>query len=328
MLMAAGLGTRLRPFTEHLPKALIPVMGVPISQFAIDGLVRAGVKKIVANIHHLPEISTKGLFGLDRGQANLVLSDESSLLLGSAGGLKKALPHFDREPFFLINADVLYDIDLDRLARHHSLLRSQWGVNLTLAVLPAGPPEGSGEEVYREIHVDPSTGLIRGLGEPEKHRPFFAGAAVIEPEVIAGLTPDTPLEFVPSILLPAIAQGRAGALLSQGCWQDIGSPRTWLQTHLALIEGLKKGTLPQHWQKRIEAINRQIAPGIWIEKKHPLENHTPSWVSPCYWSSHGEAAAVPPQQLGPHAVLYGSTLQGSLAHGIGLACVRRIFWQG
>src|SRR5688572_3800538 len=94
MLMGAGLGQRLRPFTDFCPKVLMPVMGIPVAQYSVDALVAAGVEKIVANYHHLPEQSKLGLKNLDLpSHTKLILSDESDLLLGSSGAYKKALPH-------------------------------------------------------------------------------------------------------------------------------------------------------------------------------------------------------------------------------------------
>lgn len=89
MLMAAGLGTRLMPFTERAPKALLPVLGVPIAQFALDSLARAGVDRVVANVHHHASAAKQGLAQLDRGDADFFVSDESERLLGSAGGSVK-----------------------------------------------------------------------------------------------------------------------------------------------------------------------------------------------------------------------------------------------
>src|SRR4051812_21400006 len=94
MFMCAGLGTRLRPFTEIRTKALMPLLGIPIAQFGLDSLVSSGVSKIVANVHHDAANSTRGLRQLEYSGASLLISDESDLLLGSAGGLRKALPLF------------------------------------------------------------------------------------------------------------------------------------------------------------------------------------------------------------------------------------------
>lgn len=315
MLMAAGLGTRLRPFTEAMPKALLPMMGVPMAQFPMDAAVEAGARRIVANVHHLADQARAGLEGLERGGADLVISDESRLLLGSAGGLRHALEHFRGQPFFLLNADVLCEVDLQALARHHEKLRGDRGVLLTLAVFRTGPAPGK----YREILLDPrDRSRISGLGEPVSGRPFFVGAAVIEPEAVAHLSDGTPREFVPEILLPAIQSGRAGAFLSEGLWFDVGSPELWLRTHLELMRSLETGFCPESWRRRIESRSRRIAPGIWARTGLPAPLPE-QCASPAYWSP---AAGRAPALLGPSAVLYGDgggPDSISLSHGIGFS---------
>src|SRR5690348_6687584 len=87
MIMAAGLGTRLRPFTDMRTKALLPVLGIPVAQFTIDSLAKAGVSSVVLNVHHRANETRSGLLGLDRANLKMEVSDESQSLLGSAGGI-------------------------------------------------------------------------------------------------------------------------------------------------------------------------------------------------------------------------------------------------
>jgi NDP-sugar pyrophosphorylase family protein len=294
--MAAGLGTRLRPFTGLIPKPFLPLMGVPVAQYGIDLLVQAGVNKIVANVHHLPERARFGFRALDlsggRAGARLEISDESRLLLGSAGGVYKARPLLGDGAFFLMNSDVLCDVDLKQLALRHRQLRRDFGVWLTLAVFPSGPGGGK----YREIKLDYSRGLIRGLGELVPQRPFFAGVAMLEPEALKFVPKEGPSEFVPTILMPAIKEGKAGAYLASGLWYDIGSPALWLQTHLSLMEEMEKARLPIAWRHRIESCSSRVAPGVWVSKE-----------------------ANRPATFGPRAVLYGDFSQSHplLFDGIG-----------
>lgn len=315
MLMAAGLGTRLRPFTHHQPKALFPLMGVPVSQFALDSLAGAGVRKIVANVHHHAERARDGLGRLDRGSADLLISDESELLLGSAGGIRKVLPRFGAEPFFLVNSDVLCDVDLRSLASTHERLRARWGVTLTLAVFDRSPGTGR----YREIMVDRPTGLIRGFGELTSGKPFFIGSAVLEPDALDRVPEGRPAEFVPLVLEPAIKAGRAGFHPCSGVWKDIGSPELWLDAHLHLLRSLESGRLHRNWRHRLETLNRRIAPEVWVSKGSPWPIRSAEWVGPAYWDGRrSEIAHVPCRALGPNTVLYGSVPESShLESGIG-----------
>ena len=113
MLFAAGKGTRLRPITDRLPKALVPVAGKPLLAIIIERLRNAGVEEIVINIHHFGEQSLDYLSNNDFG-VNISVSDERESLLDTGGGLKKAVPLFSssNEPILLHNVDILSNADI------------------------------------------------------------------------------------------------------------------------------------------------------------------------------------------------------------------------
>ncbi len=325
MLMTAGLGTRLRPFTLLKTKALLPLLGDPISQYTIDSLAYCGVSSVVANLHHHFEKSRVGLSCLDFHGGQLSLSDESDCILGSAGGIRKAIHHFGNDPFYLANADVLCDIDWTALARQHHRLRSQWGVSLTLAIFPKGPSGGA----YREIQLDSSGQLILGLGDVMPYRPFFVGAAVLEPEAFWSLPAESPADFIDTILRPAIQRGKAGAFLTSGSWYDIGTPELWLNTHLQMINRMEIGNFPSPisrlWKNRIESTNWRFGERVWISKKsrHLLLGKESivslfDWAAPMYWDGRGEKLIRAPKNCGPQAVVYGDPSNSlDLKNGIG-----------
>lgn len=272
MIMTAGLGTRLKPFTNQRTKALLPILGVPSVQFALDSLSSSGVSRVVCNVHHHAEGTKQGLLTLDRGGVDeLLLSDESRELLGSAGGLRNALPLLgEDEAFFLTNADVLCDVDWRRLEKRHRELKKKRNVSMTLALFRQGPGTGS----YREILFDEAEGLVTGLGALAVGRPFYIGAAVVEPDALLGLREGIPAEFGSELLVPAIEAKRVGIYLTEGEWFDIGSPSLWLETHLALIKRFEemmarrpepKGSLSR-WKNRIEAHSKRIQEGVWISR--------------------------------------------------------------
>jgi MurNAc alpha-1-phosphate uridylyltransferase len=317
MLMSAGLGTRLRPFTELEPKALIPVMGVPTAQFAIDSIIRAGVEMFVANVHHQAEKAKAGIEAMERGNSRLIVSDESALLMGSGGGIAKALPHFGNKPFFWLNADVISDVDLNLLAKKHALLRERHGVSLTLTLF--SKPEGSGK--YREVFIEPGSdvGLVQGLGEVVSGRPYFVSVGVIEPELFQGISPGEPSDFLTQILIPAVAQKKVGYFLTQGKWFDVGSPAVWLETHVAMMKMLETGRMPQSWRRRIEKLNKRIAQDVWISKDSKRYFKTAQIVAPAYFNSLGDSTAQPPKLFGPDAVAYGDAFsyQGNFSKTVG-----------
>ena len=120
MIFAAGLGTRLRPLTDHMPKALVPVAGVPMLQRVILRLKEAGFHDIVINIHHFGEQILDFLKANDNFGVRILISDERGELLDTGGGILKARPLLDDgEPFLIHNADILTHIDLAAIYRHH-----------------------------------------------------------------------------------------------------------------------------------------------------------------------------------------------------------------
>jgi NDP-sugar pyrophosphorylase family protein len=119
MILAAGLGTRLKPLTNTIPKAMVTLDGKPLLYYAIQKLIKSGVDQIIINVHHFPEkiieyVQQNDMFGID-----IQFSKEDSLL-DTGGGLKKAAWFFDdKQPFILHNVDVLSDIDLSDMLNNH-----------------------------------------------------------------------------------------------------------------------------------------------------------------------------------------------------------------
>lgn len=306
MVMAAGLGTRLRPFTEKTSKPLLPLMGVPMAQYAFDLLKRTSVDQIVANVHHLPTASSTALRFLD-SPAPVGISDESAMLLGSAGGIAKAALAFGGKPFFLLNADTICNTHLSDLAKHHLLLKHQFSVNFTLLLFTKAPGNGA----YTEIQIDDRRSLIRGIGEKRVGRRFYAGIAVIEPSALTGIDPSVPSEFLKEILEPGIRIGRAGAYLVDNSaefenarWFDIGSPELWHQAHLDWMKLYEEDSLPNLWTERVIKANRRLGPNIWVSNRAPANIDVSKWRGPVYWAPDG-ADTTPPERLSPRTVLYG-----------------------
>ncbi len=130
MIFAAGLGTRLKPLTDQKPKALVELAGKSLLQFTIDKLTRFGIRTIVINIHHFPDLMRTAINALET-HAEVVISDESDLLRDTGGGLLKASKYLEGEsPFLVHNVDVISDISFDKMYEQHT--RS--GAMATLAV--------------------------------------------------------------------------------------------------------------------------------------------------------------------------------------------------
>jgi NDP-sugar pyrophosphorylase family protein len=131
MIFAAGLGTRLKPFTDHMPKALVPVAEKPMLEHVILKLKSFGVDELVINVHHFAQQIIDFLKEKDNFGIKIWISDETEELLETGGGIKKAAPFFD-EPFLVHNADILSNVDLKAMYDYH--LTS--GNDATLLVSP------------------------------------------------------------------------------------------------------------------------------------------------------------------------------------------------
>ena len=131
LIFAAGLGTRLKPLTDTMPKAMVPINGKPLIQILIEKLKGIGVTEIVVNVHHFAQQIIDFLKAKDNFGIKIWISDESEELLDTGGGIKKAAPYFD-EPFLVHNADILSNVDLKAMYDYH--LTS--GNDATLLVSP------------------------------------------------------------------------------------------------------------------------------------------------------------------------------------------------
>jgi NDP-sugar pyrophosphorylase family protein len=123
MIFAAGLGTRLKPLTDTMPKALVRVGGQPLLWHVINKLKLAGYERIVVNVHHFAGMIVDYLKANDNFGLDIRISDESAMLLETGGGIKKALPLFDpSEPILIHNVDILSNLDLTALPTDAPLL--------------------------------------------------------------------------------------------------------------------------------------------------------------------------------------------------------------
>ena len=118
MIFAAGLGTRLKPLTDHMPKALVPVAGKPMLEHVIRKLIAAGCDEIVINVHHFADQIIEFVKANNNFDITIHISDETDMLLDTGGGIKKAASFF-HEPFLIHNVDILSNVDLKSLYEYH-----------------------------------------------------------------------------------------------------------------------------------------------------------------------------------------------------------------
>lgn len=231
MIMAAGLGKRMRPLTATRPKPLIEVAGKPLIDYVLDRLRAAGVGKAVVNVHYLPEALEAHLRTRVEG-IEIAISDEREQLLETGGGLNHALPLIDADPFFAINSDNLWiDGPVDSLR----LLASGWDdarMDALLLLVPlarAHCHSGRGD-----FHMSAGGKLRRRKANGVA--PFvYTGVQILSKRLFEGETPDGP--FSTNLLWDrAIAAGRCFGTAHQGLWFDIGRPQSIAEAEAVLGE--------------------------------------------------------------------------------------------
>jgi N-acetyl-alpha-D-muramate 1-phosphate uridylyltransferase len=230
MVMAAGLGTRMRPLTAVRPKPLIEVAGQPLLDHILDRLRAAGIKRIVVNVHYLAD-ALEAHLARKAGDLDVLVSDERGLLLETGGGVTKALDLIGDDRFLVVNGDNLWvDGPVDAI----DLLAARWdeaAMDALLLVVPLARAHCHGGR--GDFHMD-AMGRI-GRRKPGKIAPFvYTGIQLVSRRLFEE-APEGP--FSTNILWDrAIAAGRAYGLVHQGLWFDIGTPAAIAQTEAVLAE--------------------------------------------------------------------------------------------
>jgi MurNAc alpha-1-phosphate uridylyltransferase len=217
MVLAAGLGVRMRPLTDHLPKPLIRVAGQPLLDHVLDKLAAAGVTEAVVNVHYLPDQIIEHVAA--RARPRVIISDERDLVLGTGGAVVKALPLLGHAPFFHLNADTMW-IDgvrpnLARLAETFDPDR----MDILLLMAPTTSSIGySGRGDYGML----ADGALRKRKEHQVVPFVYAGAAIMSPSLFA----DAPEgEFsLTKMFDRANEQERLFGLRLDGVWMHVGTP--------------------------------------------------------------------------------------------------------
>lgn len=216
MVLAAGLGLRMRPITERLPKPLVPVAGRTLLDRAIDRLEEAEVEEVVVNVHYLADQVERHL--AHRTTPRIVLSTEPELL-ETGGGVQHALPLLGSEPFFVVNSDAVL-LNGPRQALRN--LAEAWdGARMDALMLLHATFETSGSDGTGDFTMDPN-GRLRRRAPPHVAPYSFTGIQVLHPRLFVDL-PDPPFSL--NILYNrAIASGRLYGILHDGKWFHVGSP--------------------------------------------------------------------------------------------------------
>jgi MurNAc alpha-1-phosphate uridylyltransferase len=228
MVLAAGLGTRMKPLNGQTPKPLIRVAGKALIDYVLDRLAEQGVERAVVNVHHLADQIERHL--ASRSKPQIIISDERRELLGTAGGVINALPQLGGNPFFHVNSDTIW-IDgvkpnLQRLVDGFDSSRMDALLLLAATTATIGY-SGTGDFSMA------ADGRLALRGEREIVPFVYAGAAILAPAFFAG-APSGPASMRPLFTRAAEAGRLFGARL-EGIWMHVGTPEAIKAAEAAIL---------------------------------------------------------------------------------------------
>lgn len=226
MILAAGLGTRLRPLTYSVPKPMMPICNRPLIAWLIDALVEAGVREVIVNLHHLPEVIESALPSLFPS-VRFSFSFEPEIL-GTGGALRKVRAQLaSEEEFFLLNGDTWQRPPLEAL---RSARRERAA---TAALTLRHPPRGD-----RFTPVWENGGVVTGFGKGRGEPLMFSGSHCIGSTIFGRLPEQDVFGIVDPVYQSLLQHDEPiAAVVDDRAWFDIGTPRRYLQASAALCGG-------------------------------------------------------------------------------------------
>ncbi len=253
VVLAAGLGLRMRPLTERTPKPALPFLNRPILHWTLASLASAGVERVFINLHHLPqavrEAAGSGAAGLE-----LKFSFEPTIL-GTAGVFGPLRGLLQGDAFFVVNGDVVHSLDYGLL---EASLRSHPDALAALALLPR-------DRAYTPVALDGDRRITGFGGEGDW---MFPGVYAARRALLEHLPGPGPRELVPDLLRPLLPSGAVRGVPVEGRWLDLGDPTVYLASSLAALQEIASGA-------------RTVPPESVFETRdgHPLLRHRKAWVS-------------------------------------------------
>ncbi len=231
MVLAAGLGVRMRPLTDHMPKPLVRVAGQPLLDHVLDKLAAAGVSEAVGNVHYLPDQIIDHV--ATRKSPRVIISDERNQVLGTGGGVVKALPILGEAPFFHVNSDTMWidgvQSNLLRLAQAFDAAR----MDILLVMAPTADSIGYGGRGDYAMLPD---GALRKRREHQVVPFVYAGAAILSPSIFASAPKG---EFSLTKMFDAAnEQERLFGLRLDGVWMHVGTPDAAQAAEEAFLESV------------------------------------------------------------------------------------------
>jgi mannose-1-phosphate guanylyltransferase len=226
-VLAAGVGKRLRPLTEDLPKPLIPIFQKPLITFALDHLINVGVKRFIVNTHKRAELF-ENFFRDNEYEGHSVTLVHEPDLLETGGGIKNAEQYLGSDPFLTYSGDIFTDISLQPLIDEHF----RRGNDVTLALRETGLASEVALRDHRVVDIANRYGTTGDLD--------FANVAVWNPKIFQQIPPQQKISFIP-IIADWIGDGGkiGGLVMNDGRWFNIGSRAEYLDVHRMILR--------EHW---------------------------------------------------------------------------------
>lgn len=223
MIFAAGLGTRLRPFTFNKPKALLEINQTPLLEICIKNLIHYGFNDIIINVHHFADQILEFLKSKNNFGANITISDETDLLLETGGGLMHAIEFLNEEPFLVHNVDIISDINLLELYKYHLEQNSI----ATLAVMKRISSRylyfTDSNELMGWTNMKTNEKIIT-RNNSEYQQFAFTGIHVISPEIFDLIDNQGSFSIIPEYLNISKTKKISAIDCTKNKWVDVGKP--------------------------------------------------------------------------------------------------------
>jgi len=229
MVLAAGFGERMRPLTEHKPKPMVEVAGKPLLDHVLDRLAGAGVEKAVVNVHYLADQIEQHVAA--RKKPQVIISDERAQILGTGGGVVKALPQLGDAPFYHVNSDSIW---IDGVHGNLQRLAAAFDPRTMDALLLLAPSAGSIGYAGRGDFAMAPDGRLRRRAEREVLPFVYAGAAILVPGLFAGANAE-PFSLT-ALFDKASESGRLFGLRLEGVWMHVGTPDAIALAETAILQ--------------------------------------------------------------------------------------------
>jgi mannose-1-phosphate guanylyltransferase len=252
VVLAAGLGTRMRPLTDRVPKPALAFLNRPVLHWTLESLEAFGVRRVLINLHHLPQ-EVMACVGDYAGGLDVKYSLEPEIL-GTAGAFQPLRGLLQEDSFLVVNGDVFHRLDYGRLEAELDAHPEA----LVCLALRSGAPG------YTGVDLRPD-GTIAAFGQGPY---LFTGVYAARSELVALLPGSGRRELVPDLLRPLLPSGLVRGLVEDAAWEDLGAPGPFLEATLRSLAAMEEGSFP-------------VPEGSSLETRdgHPLLRHHRAWVS-------------------------------------------------